>query len=109
MARVPEGMVSLLIADTGRARQWERGLHALGIEGVQRIEAPAERFEQGEWQIVVPAGRASEARRYMAEVLRGDAKLPAGGIAALSPAGKAAAFGVLAVIVAVIVLAAVCS
>ena len=102
-------MVSLLIADTGRARQWERGLAAIGVEGVQRIEAPAERFEQGEWQIVVPEARASDARRYMAEVLRGDARLPAGGIAALSPSGKAAAVGVLALIAAVILFAAVCS
>jgi hypothetical protein len=109
MARVPDDMVSLLIADTGRARQWERGLRGLGIEGVRRIEAPAERFEQGEWQIVVPEADAPQARRYMAEVLRGDAKLPAGGIAALSPSGKAGAFGVLALIAMVIVLAAVCS
>ncbi len=101
-------MVSLLIADTGRARQWVRGLAAIGIEGVERIEAPAERFEQGEWQVVVPAARASDARRYMAEVLRGDARLPAGGVAALSPSGKAAAAGVLAVITAVVVFAAVC-
>ncbi|MCK5798148.1 MAG: hypothetical protein KAI47_13225 [Deltaproteobacteria bacterium] len=107
MPHIPDGYVSLLIADTGRASQWERGLRSQGVSGIMRIEAPPHRFDQGEWQLLVPRDQATTARSYLRDVMNGAARLPLGGF--LSPTGRRALIAIVVILAGLIALPLFCS
>jgi len=72
---LPEGYVGLVVADTRRALAWENGLRGKGFD-VVRVESSGADADKGAWQIGVDRGQAVEARAFVTDVLKGDARLP---------------------------------
>jgi len=67
--------VNLLLADTRRAKQWQAGLRAIGVD-VQVDEACGADAEKAEWQVSVAAQDAARARKWAGDVVAGRARLP---------------------------------
>lgn len=72
----PGSRIGLLYADGRRAEQWQKGLRALGVDATAEPTRGAA-VDKGDYEITVPPAHAPRARRYVAEVLAGDARLPA--------------------------------
>jgi len=103
---LPDGHIGLLVADTRRATQWEAGLRAAGIAAL-RVEAAAKDIDKGEWQIAVPRAQASAARKLVADVVNGKARLPAARL--LSKNAWYALLGIAAIIVTISAVPLLCS
>lgn len=96
--------VGLLFADGRRAGQWARGLGALGVAAIAAPTRGAA-VEKGDYEITVPAAHAPRARRYVAEVLAGDARLPPAAVLSRPlVVGAALVVGFVALTVAVALL-----
>ena len=72
---VPRGYVGLVVCDTRRALQWERGLAAAGFEPL-RVETTGDAADRGDWQLAVPDRHGLAARAYVSRVLQGEESLP---------------------------------
>jgi len=58
---IPDGYSRILVADTQRAMQWERGLKKQGIEAL-RLETDGPDVAKGSHMIVVPTSHESQPR-----------------------------------------------
>ena len=75
MSVLDPGYVGLVVADTRRATEWERGLRAEGYD-VVRVETRGPDADKGAWQIAVRADQADVARRFVTSVVQGERSLP---------------------------------
>lgn len=99
---IPEGYRRILLADTQRALQWERGLQRKGIAAL-RIESTGPDAQKGTWTIVVPAPDEHAAKAFVTAVLNDREGLPQ---ASIFPAwGLKALLAALALVAALLVLA----
>ncbi len=92
---LPPGYIGLLIADTRRAQQWERGLRAAGC-AVARVETRGDDVDKGTWQIAVRRSDATKARALVQSVLSGESRLPQRPL--LSRSGTIALLGIALVL-----------